>query len=127
MTFVALVTLLLIMQYLYFMAMVGKARGAAGIKAPAVTGDDNFERNYRIHLNTLEQLMITLPALWVCASFFNTTFAGTMGLVFLIGRFIYRAAYITDPDSRGKGMMIGFIANVGLVITALWGVLGAML
>lgn len=126
MAFVALVTLLLVMQYLYFMAMVGKARGTADIKAPSISGDDTFERHSRVHLNTLEQLMITLPTMWVCASYFSATFASTMGLTFLVGRFIYRAAYIADPASRGKGMMIGFIANVALLVTALWGVMGKL-
>ncbi len=127
MAFVALVTLLLILQYLYFMAMVGKARGAADIKAPAVTGDDNFERNNRVHLNTLEQLIITLPTMWICADYFSSTFAGVMGLTFLVGRFVYRSTYIADPARRGTGMMIGFMANVALIITALWGVLGKLL
>lgn len=127
MALVALVTLLLMMQYMFFMAMVGKARDAADIKAPAISGDDNFERHSRVHLNTLEQLMITLPTMWVCASYFSATFASAMGLTFLVGRFIYRAAYVADPASRGKGMMIGFIANIALLLTALWGVIGKLL
>ena len=127
MAFVAFITLLLIMQYLYFMAMVGKARGAADIKAPAMTGDDAFERNSRVQLNTLEQLVITLPSMWICATYFGTSFAGTMGLAFLVGRHFYRSAYLADPASRGTGMMIGFIANVLLLTTALWGVLGELL
>jgi glutathione S-transferase len=127
MAFVAFVTLLLVVQYTYFMAMVGKARGAAGIKAPAVTGDETFERNLRVHLNTLEQLMITLPSMWVCAYFFSTSLAGIMGLTFLVGRFIYRSSYIADPGTRGKGMMIGFLANVVMILTGLWGVVGDIL
>jgi len=127
MAFVAFVTLLLIMQYLYFMAMVGMARGSTGVQAPAMTGDPLFERSLRVQLNTLEQLMITLPAMWVCATYFSATFAGIMGLVFFIGRFVYRSAYLADPTTRGTGMMIGFSANLALLLTALWGVIGELL
>lgn len=127
MPFVALVTLLLIGQYIFFMMMVGQARSAAGIKAPAMAGDEVFERHVRVHLNTLEQLMITLPAMWVCASYFSTTFAATMGTVFFVGRFIYRSAYLADPSSRGKGVMIGFLASVAMVLAGFWGVIRALL
>ena len=123
MDFVAFVTLLLIFQYLFFIAMTGKARDELGIKAPATTGDEVFERILRVQLNTLEQLMVTLPALWLCANYFSTGFAGTMGLVFLVGRMVYRKAYIADPSTRGTGMMMGFFANVLLLITALWGLI----
>ncbi len=127
MALVALVTLLLIMQFMFFMAMVGKARGAADVSAPAMTGDETFERNVRVHLNTLEQLMIALPAMWVCAHYFNTTLAASMGLLFLIGRFVYRAAYLADPSKRGTGVMIGFLASVVMVLTGLWGVIGSLI
>ena len=81
----------------------------------------------RVHLNTLEQLMITLPAMWVCASYFSTTFAATMGTVFFVGRFVYRSAYLADPGSRGKGVMIGFLASVAMVMAGLWGVITELL
>jgi uncharacterized MAPEG superfamily protein len=123
MDFVAFVTLLLISQYLFFMAMTGKARDELGIKAPATTGDEVFERILRVQLNTLEQLMVTLPALWLCAHYFNASFAGIMGLVFFAGRVIYRKAYIADPSTRGTGMILGFLANVLLLISAAFGVI----
>lgn len=120
---VAFVTLLLVMQFMFFMIMVGKAREAGGVKAPAMTGDENFERNVRVHQNTMEQLMICLPAMWVCGYYYSSTFAATMGLVFLVSRFIYRAAYITDPDKRGTGIMIGTLATVAMILGGLWGLI----
>lgn len=122
MDFVAFVTLLLLAQYLFFIAMTGKARDELGIKAPATTGDEVFERILRVQLNTLEQLMVTLPALWICAHYFNASFAGIMGLVFFAGRVIYRKAYIADPGTRSTGMILGFLANVLLLISAAFGV-----
>ena len=123
MSFVALVTLLLLTQYLFFMAMTGKARDDLGIKAPATTGDEVFERILRVQLNTLEQLMVTLPAMWLCAHYFSSSFAGIMGLVFFAGRVLYRKAYIADPTTRGTGMMTGFLANIFLLVTAAMGII----
>jgi len=122
MDFVAFTTLLLLAQYLFFMAMTGKARDEIGIKAPATTGDETFERILRVQLNTLEQLMVTLPCMWLCAFYFSTSFAGIMGLVFFTGRVLYRKAYIADPGTRTTGMIMGFLANILLLITALFGV-----
>jgi len=122
MEFVAIVTLLLLCQYIVYMGLVGKARVAGGVEAPAVTGDETFERAYRVQLNTLEQLMVTLPAMWVCAVFFMPSVAAALGLAFFLGRILYRNGYMTDPKKRGPGMMIGFLANVLLILTALWGV-----
>ncbi len=122
MEFVALVTLLLLFQYLTFMMLCGMARGKGGVQAPAVAGDEIFERALRVQVNTLEQLMITLPAMWICAMYYRPLVAAGLGLVFFLGRLLYRAGYMSDPAKRGPGMMIGFLANVGLMLTALWGV-----
>jgi len=121
MAYVALVTLLLLLQYLFFMAMVGKARVASGLEAPAMTGDPVFERASRVHLNTLEQLAIALPAMWICGAFFRPDVAAALGLVFLAGRFVYRAGYMADPRKRGTGMMIGFLACIAMIAGGLWG------
>lgn len=123
MDFVAFVSLLLLAQYLFFMAMTGKARDEIGIKAPAMTGDETFERILRVQLNTLEQLMVTLPSMWLCAHYFNASFAGIMGLVFFIGRLFYRKAYIAEPSNRSTGMMMGFSANILLLISAAFGLI----
>jgi glutathione S-transferase len=120
MSFVILVTMLLLIQYIYFMMQVGKARGMADLKAPAMSGDEHFERCSRVHMNTLEQLAITLPAMWVCAVYFRADVAAILGAVFLVGRFVYSAGYISDPTKRGTGMMIGFIANLALILIGLY-------
>lgn len=121
---VALVTLLLLFQYMVFMMMCGMARSRGQVKAPAVSGDEAFERAFRVQMNTVEQLVITLPALWISGYYFSANIAAALGLVFFLGRVLYRVGYMKDPKKRGPGMMIGFLANVALVLTALWGVIG---
>jgi len=126
MEYVALVTLLILLQYLVFTILVGAARSKSGIKAPAVTGDEQFERAYRVQMNTLEQLVLTLPALWVSAWYFDPLVAALLGLAFFLGRILYRAGYVKDPAKRGAGFGIGMLANLGLLGTALWGVISGL-
>jgi len=126
MEYVALVTVLLVSQYMVFMMLVGAARGKSGIKAPAVTGDEGFERAYRVQMNTLEQLMVALPALWVSGMYFDSLVAALLGMAFFLGRVMYRAGYVKDPEKRGMGFGIGFLAVLGLIGTALWGVISAL-
>jgi uncharacterized MAPEG superfamily protein len=110
MEYVAIVTVLILLQYFYFGIASGLARGKAGLKAPAITGDELYERKYRIHQNTMEQLVSFLPAMWMFAHYVNPIYAAGLGVAFLVGRTIYSASYAKDPASRGKGFMIGLIA-----------------
>lgn len=122
MAFTALVTLLLLLQYLAFSLLVGRERVRHEIRAPAVTGHEDFERAYRVQMNTLEQLLVVIPAMWIVAEFFFLPLAAPLlGLAFLAGRVIYRNAYIRDPQGRGPGMAIGMLAMLGLLLCGLWG------
>jgi uncharacterized membrane protein YecN with MAPEG domain len=116
MEYVALITVLILLHYIYLAYLVGSARGRNNIPAPATTGNEDFERHMRVHMNTLEQLIIVLPALWMCAYFFRADVAAILGAVFLIGRILYAIGYVKDPASRGRGMMIGFVALYGAFI-----------
>lgn len=126
MQYVALVTLLLLVQYTVYTMMCGMARGKDTVVAPATSGDEKFERAFRVQMNTLEQLMVTLPAMWVCAHFYSPTAAAGLGAVFMIGRLLYRQAYMKDPSTRGTGMMIGFFANMVMIVLGLWGAIAQL-
>jgi uncharacterized membrane protein YecN with MAPEG domain len=91
-----------------------------------VTGDEHFERAYRVQMNTLEQLVMTLPALWLSALYFEPFVAAMLGLTFFLGRVLYRAGYMKSPEKRGPGFGIGFLATIGLIGTALWGMISAL-
>jgi len=116
---VILVTALILIQYQYFSTRTGFGRGKT-IKAPAMTGDEIFERKLRVQLNTLENLVITLPAMWMCAVYFRTDVAAILGTIFIIGRFVYSAAYIKNPESRTAGFLIGWFANLALLACCLY-------
>ena len=84
------------------------------------------ERAYRVQMNTIEQLIIALPAMWVSAMYFKPMLAASLGLVFFVGRLMYRISYMKDPAGRGPGMIVGFLANIVLIGTGIWGVLTQM-
>jgi uncharacterized MAPEG superfamily protein len=110
MEYVAIITVLILLQYFYFGMASGLARGRAGLAAPAITGDELYERKYRIHQNTMEQLVSFLPAMWMFAHYVSPIYGAGLGVAFLVGRTIYSVSYAKDPATRGKGFMIGFIA-----------------
>lgn len=119
---VAIVTMLAVLQVFFFAAMVGKARVATGLKAPACDGAPEFQRANRVHLNTVEQFVLVMPSMWVFATYVHALAAAGLGLLYLIGRFVYRAAYMSDPGRRGPGFLMGVIA---LAVLAVGGIIGA--
>jgi len=127
MEIVYLVMTLALIEYMVLGGLVGRARGKYGINAPAVTGNDIFERTFRVHQNTLEGLVIFLPGLWLCGTYWNPWVAAGIGVAGIIGRAIYARAYIRDPASRGPGAAIVGFANVFLVIGGLVGLIRNLL
>jgi len=127
MNWVALVAMLALLQFMFFGIKVGQARGKYGIKAPATTGNEIFERYFRVHQNTLEQLVVFIPALVAFARLISPLWAAIVGVVYLVGRSVYYAGYVADPEKRGVGTMITMLANVVLVIGAIVGAVLVML
>lgn len=127
MEFVAIVTVLALVQYLFFATLVGRARGKFGVDGPAVTGHPVFERYFRVQMNTLELLIVLLPALWLFAYYMSPTWAALLGAVYLAGRFVYLRSYVMDPAKRGVGFGLSMLPIFALLIGALAGAGSALL
>jgi len=120
--FTALVTLLAIAFYFFTTTRVAKARAKFGIKAPAITGNPDFERVFRGQMNTLEWMPIFLPSLWLFAIYISDPIAAVLGLVWIVGRFLYITGYAQAAEKRSMGFGVQFLAAA-----ALWlGGLGAI-
>lgn len=104
--FTALATLLMLAAYFWTSVLVGRARVKHGVKAPAVTGHEMFDRAYRCQMNTVEQMLQMLPALWLMAVWVGDTWAGLTGLVWVAGRILYVTSYMADPAKRGPGFIL---------------------
>ena len=123
MNYVDLVALLAVAQLVFFSILVGRARGRYGIKAPAVSGHEGFERAYRVQMNTLELMVAFLPALFIAAKYWPQTWVAAAGAVYLIGRLLYWRSYVAAPASRGLGFGLSMLPILALVIGGLVGAL----
>src|ERR1700743_791010 len=120
----ALVTCLAIMVYFAISFQVGKARATYGIKAPATSGNPDFERIFRVHMNTLEWMPIFLPALWLFAVYISDAIAAALGIVWIVGRIVFMIGYAKAANKRGPGFAIqggaAAILWLGATTAILW-------
>ena len=122
MSLVNLLVLLALFQYIFFAMRVGRARQAYGIAAPAITGHPAFERNYRVQVNTLEMLIMLIPAVWIASAYWHPLFVAAMLAIYIIGRHLYYVGYVEDPSKRSMGFLVSFLP-IGILLLA--GVAGA--
>lgn len=127
MALTTIVAMLALLEFIAFAMIVGRARGAYDVQAPATSGHPEFDKRYRVQMNTQEQLVLFLPALFAFAWFVGDLWAAGIGLVFVAGRALYARQYIADPASRGPGMMLSFLPNIVLVLGSLVGAVLALL
>ena len=117
--FTALVTCLAIALYFFTSIQVAKARQAFGIKAPAITGNPDFERVFRVQMNTLEWMPIFLPSLWLFAIYISDPIAAAIGVVWIVGRILYMTGYSQAAEKRSRGFGIQALAAGVLWLGAL--------
>ena len=117
--FTAFVTCLAILFYFFTSVQVSRARAAFGIKVPAITGNPDFERVFRVQMNTLEWMPIFLPSLWLFALYVNDALAAALGLVWIAGRVLYMTGYSQAAAKRGLGFGIQATATILLWLGAL--------
>ena len=121
-TYTAIVTLLAIAFYFFLGTRVAAARGKFGVKHPAMTGNLDFERVVRVHLNTLEWLPVFLVPLWLFAAYLHDIAAAALGLVWIVGRAWYYVGYSKSVEQRVPGFAVQAIVCVVLFIGAVAGI-----
>lgn len=118
---VAILTSAVLVQYMVFAYHVSLARMKHGVAAPATSGHPEFDRVFRVHQNTLEQLVAFLPALWMFAIYVHPLTGAAIGLLFPIGREVYRRSYVADPSRRTAGAAIGGASTIILLLGSVTG------
>src|SRR5690606_5501933 len=122
---VILIIVLALIEYMIFSYQTAMARARYNIKAPAVYGHPMFERYFRVQQNTLEQLVIFVPAIllfsWTAENLGvpGNEIAACLGVVWLIGRALYARAYVREPLSRLVGFVLTLLPSALMVLGAL--------
>ncbi len=118
---ISLVTILALLLLFFVTINVGRARVKYGVKAPLVVGDPIFERALRVQQNTLEQIVLFLPAMWIFGTVFSPIYAAILGLVWIVGRIIYAWGYYQSAEKRGPGFGVSILATIALILGSLGG------
>src|SRR5690606_24936399 len=119
MAWVGIVISIALFEYFFFGFAVARARGRYNCPAPATTGNPMFERYYRVQMNTLEQIVIFIPALLLFAWRFDPRWAGALGAVWIIGRLVYFLTYVREPRSRALGFALTALPSLGMLAASL--------
>ncbi len=119
MELLSLVILLALLQYIYFAILVGKARGTYGVNAPATSGHEIFDRQYRVQMNTLELLLVLVPSMIIFGQNVRTDVAAYAGILFIIGRFVFLKSYMADPKKRTVGFLLSILP---ILVLLFWGI-----
>ena len=117
MPYVHIVIVLALVEFFYFSLEVGRARSRYKVAAPATTGNEIFERYFRVHMNTLELLVMFIPSVLLFGQYVNAHLAAGLGAVYLIGRLVYLFAYVKDPKKRE----VGFVLSIGPILILMVG------
>ena len=115
----SLASLLVLAVFLWTLVLVSRARTKYAVAAPAVTGDPVFERCFRVQMNTIEQMVLLFPALWISAFWVGDQFAAIGAVVWSVGRVIYGLTYVADPKKRSAGFFLTITPTF-----ILWGAAG---
>lgn len=126
MPYVHIVIGLALIEFLYFGITVSQARGRYKVAAPATSGDEVFERYFRVQMNTLEQLVVFIPSILMFSQYWSPYVAAALGAVFLVGRLLYFFSYVKDPKKREAGFILSIAPSAILLGGALFGAVRAL-
>ncbi|MBD2435981.1 MAPEG family protein [Nostoc sp. FACHB-110] len=119
----SLITILALVLYLVITINVGRARGKYKVSPPQMTGDENFERVLRVQQNTLEQMILFLPALWLFSFYVSSVWGAIIGAIWLVGRIVYAWGYYQAAEKRMIGFGISSLSGTVLILGSLVGII----
>jgi glutathione S-transferase len=118
---------LALVEYMVMGGLVGFARTKYRIAAPALTGHPDFERTNRVHVNTLENLIIFIPSVWIFGVYLSARWAAVLGFLFVAARAVYAVGYLKAAEKRSIGAGITGLVEIVLVAGSLVGLARALL
>jgi glutathione S-transferase len=125
-----LTTLALVLALVVFFVLaagVGAARAKYNVPAPLSSGHPEFDKRYRVQMNTLEQLLLFVPGMLLAGPVLGDMATAAFGLVWSLGRIIYAVTYVRDPAKRSAGFMLTLLPSVVLLGAAVWGAVRSLM
>ena len=119
----SLITVLALLVYLVIVINVGRARAKYKVLPPQMTGDPNFERVLRVQQNTLEQIVLFLPGLWLFSFYVNPLWGAGIGAIWVVGRILYAWGYYQAAEKRMIGFGISSLSGIVLLLGSLVGII----
>jgi glutathione S-transferase len=119
--------LLALLEYMVMGGLVGFARTKYRVAAPATTGHPDFERTNRVHVNTLENLIIFIPSVWIFGAYVSARWAAVLGFSFVVARAVYAIGYLRAAEKRSIGASVTGLIEAVLVVGCLVGLARALL
>jgi glutathione S-transferase len=113
---------LALIEYAVFIMLCGRERARCGVVAPATTGNPTFERYFRVQQNSVEQLILFVPAMFIFGRYVSEPIGAGLGLVFILGRALFARGYYQDPPKRALGFGLSLLSNLVLLLGGLIGV-----
>ncbi len=99
-------------------ANVGRARLKWNVPAPASSGHPEFDKRYRVQMNTMEQLLLFLPATFMAVPVLGDMVTAALALTWSAGRIIYARSYYNDPAKRGPGFGLTLLPTLAMLVAA---------
>lgn len=121
--FPSLVTVITLIVFFVITANVGRARLKYKVPVPQTSGDPDFDRVFRVQQNTLEQLILFLPSLWLFSLFVSPIWGAGIGGVWVIGRILYAWGYYQEAQKRRLGFGINALSVIVLLFGSLVGII----
>lgn len=125
MLFIHLIILLALLQLFVFAQLTGMARLKYKVAAPAVTGNENFERYYRVQMNTIELIILFVPSIYIASIYWSPYLMASLGVIYLMGRVLYFFAY-TRGKNRAAGYLMSLIPTLVFIVAGIAGVIRAL-
>jgi glutathione S-transferase len=126
--FPALATIVAVIVYFSQSFFVATGRSKYNVPVPKTMGvNDDFDRVWRVHYNTLEQMPIFLPLMWIFALTVSSFYAFVFGILWSIGRIAYMVGYYKSVKGRHNPIeMLSSVSVLVFVVGSLWAVISTL-
>ena len=101
----------------------GAAKRANGLRPYDLIENETARIADRIHMNTVESVVVFLPLLWVGAVYADAMIASILGVIWVLSRVGYAYAYAKEPSSRALYFATSFFCCIGFMLLILYGIL----